>query len=272
MNRKRILPAVLAFFILASFSAGCSGSPAAALGETSAPAPSSAAALPPSSLPAGPESTPASSAAPAVQSSVAPVSSAAPRSTAQRLSDAVAALKANKAVTQFTVSHSGTQIAVLRDGGDYMLACSVLSVRTGKEAAVAAVPKGNLYDPAWSFGDKYLAVQSGTAVLRTTYLLLTGSLKLKTQVKNTGMVWSPDSARAAFSVVNKVKPAVEMELGGTTDIMLLNADTLRSQTVLKAGSGELYTPEKWDASGLSVMKYTLPGNEQSTVRITKFPE
>ena len=263
MNFKSALSVLLSCLAIASFSAGCAGSVSC---PATAPVSSALAGSSPPSVAQDPES----SRAPAVsvpESSAAPVSS---QNTAESFAAAAARLKSDKTVTQFAVSHGKNRAAVIRDKGSHTLAFSLLSAETGKETAVAAVPEGNLYDPVWSFDDRYLAVEEGTSVLRTTYFLrpVTGGLRAK--VENTGMVWSPDSERVALAVVNKTRPVVDLELDGTTDIQILNVGTMKLQTVLRAGADVMYSPAKWDASGLTVTKTTLLGNEQSAVKVTKF--
>lgn len=143
---------------------------------------------------------------------------------------------------------------------------SVTDTKSGRETAVPSI-SGNLYDPKWSFDDKYLIVEEGTANLHTAHLLAASSLKENAAMKVTAAIWAPSGEYLAVSRVNQLKPTVDMELDGTTDIFLIHADTLAEKLLLKADSDTLYTPEKWDGINLYVRKSSLKSGKSETVRV-----
>ena len=141
---------------------------------------------------------------------------------------------------------------------------SVIDTKSGRETAVPSI-SGNLYDPKWSFDDKYLIVEEGTAIRHTTHLLIASTLREKAALGVTAAIWASSGDYLAISKVNNLRPTVEMELDGTTDIFLVNADTLGEKLFLKANADTLYTPEKWDGTNLYVRKSSLISNKSETV-------
>ncbi len=180
-------------------------------------------------------------------------------------SEQIAALRCGASVSQFEVSHHSAQIAVIRKTGDEMR-FSVIDTKSGQETVVPSI-SGNLYDPKWSFDDKYLIVEEGTANLHTSHLLTAATLGEKAAFKVTAAIWAPSCEFLAVSRVNKLRPTVDMELDGTTDIFLINADTLGETLLLKADADTLYTPEKWDGVNLYVRKSSLTSGKSETVRV-----
>ncbi len=208
------------------------------------------------------------SSVPASEIQQAPPSSADSKPQADRLASTVKKLKNDKTVEQYEVSHNSMLIAVIRRENDELGSFSLLNVSEEKEIPIPAVEKGNLYDPKWSFDDKYVSVEEGTAVQHNTFVLDPSSLKIRTQIGNTGMVWAPDSETAAFSTVNReIKPVIEMELDGTADLTIYNLDSLKSKRILKGTANIMYRPEKWDKSGLYVNKSTLNPNKTEIITV-----
>lgn len=182
------------------------------------------------------------------------------------LSPAISALKANKNVKQYAVSHSGQKIAVIKKNaaGEYDL---FVMTASGKKSDRIAKVSGMLYDPKWSFDDKYLSVENGTAVLKETDIITVSALKKRWAVQNTGMVWAKKSESIAFSVVNpSVKRAVATELDGATDVIVYNIDTIKYKRIIKADPHYDYRPLKWDGSGLSIQKSALIGGKTETLK------
>lgn len=243
--------------------------------ESSVP-PSAASAAESSAAPSPAPSAAESSSAPSPESSQAessslPPSSAKPASGSESSggkavpspSEQIAALRQDSSVSQFEVSHHSGQIAVARKAGDVM-SFSVIDTKSGRETAVPSI-SGNLYDPKWSFDDKYLIVEEGTAIRHTTHLLIASTLREKAALGVTAAIWASSGDYLAISKVNQLKPTVEMELDGTTDVFLYHADTLSEKLLLKADSDTLYTPEKWDGANLYVRKSSLTSNTSETV-------
>lgn len=146
---------------------------------------------------------------------------------------------------------------------------SVIDTKSGQETAVPSI-SGNLYDPKWSSDDKYLIVEEGTAHLHTTHLLTASTLREKASFKVTAAIWAPSGDYLAVSKVNKLRPTVEMELGGTTDIFLINADTLGEKLFLKADADTLYTPVKWEGINLYIQKFSLTSDKSETACLKVF--
>ena len=180
-------------------------------------------------------------------------------------SEQISALRRDASVSQFEVSHHSGLIAVTRNPG-YQMSFSVIDTKSGREIALPSIT-GNLYDPKWSFDDKYLIVEEGTAHRHTTHLLVASTLREKAAFGVTAAIWASSGDYLAISKVNKLRPTVEMELDGTTDIFLINADTLVEKLFLRADSDTLYTPEKWDGTNLTVRKFSLTANKSETVRV-----
>lgn len=216
---------------------------------------------------------PSSAAVSSAEASSVPTSSAEPASTpassgkkaVPSASEQISALRNDASVSQFEVSHRSAQIAVIRKK-EVQMSFSVTDTKTGKETAVPTV-SGNLYNPRWSFDDHYLIVEEGTANLHSTHLLTASTLREKAVFQDTAAIWAPSGEFLAVSRVNQLKPTVDMELDGTTDIFRINADTMAEKLLLKADSNTLYTPEKWDGINLYVRKSSLESGKSETVRI-----
>jgi Tol biopolymer transport system component len=205
-------------------------------------------------------------AAPKTQSAmVLPSDSESVSSVQSDLNTAVNQLKSDKSVEQYEVSHNSAKIAIIKTTGNE-LNLSVLTLASNQEIKIAEIT-GNLYDPKWSYDDKYFTVNEGTSILRNTYVLYSDSLKIKNQVANTGMLWAPYSESIAFAIVNKVRPAVDIELDGTTDIYIYDMDHLKSRSILKATKYFMYSPIKWDKSGLYISKDPFNNNKSDTVKL-----
>jgi Tol biopolymer transport system component len=185
---------------------------------------------------------------------------------ASPLSSVVSALKADKNVRQYAVSHGGQKIAVVKknSGGEYDL--YIMTAANKKLDKVAKV-SGMLYDPQWSYDDKYLSVEDGTGALKETDIVTVSALKKRWGVQNTGMVWAQKSESVAFSVVNPaVKQAVETELDGATDVIVYNMDTIKYKRIIKADARYDYRPLKWDGSGLVIQQASLVGGKTETLK------
>lgn len=177
------------------------------------------------------------------------------------LTSAVASVKAEKTVKQYTVSHSGQKIAFIKKGTGDAFALCVMTVADKKLIKVAKL-SGMLYDPKWSYDDKYLSVEDGTAVTKVTHIVTVSTLRNRWAVQNTGMVWAKKSESIAFSVVNpSVKQVVETELDGATDVIVYNIDTIKYKRIIKADARYDYQPAKLDGTELTVKRSSLVGGK-----------
>ncbi|MDR3552980.1 MAG: hypothetical protein P4L75_07640 [Clostridia bacterium] len=194
-----------------------------------------------------------------------PICSAASPKTSSNLSAIVASLKKDKNVKQYTVSRDSKEVAVVKEVATDKARLYVIIVSSKKQNATNVT--GMLYDPKWSYNDQYISVEDGTAVLHKTHIVTASTFRRHLTVVDTGMVWAYKSNVIAFAVVNKIKPAKDIELNGTTDIIVYNMSTLKYRRVLKATSEILYTPVKWDKNGLWVDKSFLNGKKSVTVKL-----
>lgn len=202
-----------------------------------------------------------------VPCTAAAANAAAPKTAASAAASLVAGLKKDASVTDFTVSHSGTKIAVTRRKGDTST-LSILTVATRKEAVVPmSGSQMSLHGPAWSFDDRYVSVHDGTAAMNLLYVADASAMRrrLTVSVVN-GIVWAPASHSFAFVQTDPSVPqAVATELDGATQLKIYNMDTLIWHRYERAKPPYDYSVRSWTSKGLAVDRYTLPGNARTAL-------
>lgn len=184
---------------------------------------------------------------------------------ASRLSSIESALKRDKAVAGYAVSHDASEIAVARtakNGGSF----SILAVSSGRESAVPmSGAYMNLYSPAWSYDDRYVLVNDGTAVQHAVYVIDPVQMRRRLTVAVAGAVlWAPASHSFAFLDVDPAVPLVlETELDGAEQLKVYNVDTLIWHRYVHPDPRYVYTLRGWSAAGLAVDRYELPGEAKT---------
>lgn len=84
----------------------------------------------------------------------------------------------------------------------------------------------------WSPDGKYVIADSGTSVCRSGYVVGTEGRKLLYKIGYIGEpFWSPDSKYIAIAQENEIKAIVETELDGTTDIYLLDIESMEKRVI-----------------------------------------
>lgn len=118
----------------------------------------------------------------------------------------------------------------------------------------------HFYDITWSPDDKYITVNKGTSNLYETLILSYESWELLDSITNGGdPVWSPDSSKIAFAILNDKKPEIPIELEGTFNIVLYDIETKQLEPLLEADNDFSYLPNSWDEGGLYYTKLYLDG-------------
>ena len=165
-----------------------------------------------------------------------------------------AALKADKNASDILLSKDKSQVAFLKNTEDYQAQMYLWKVGEAKEEPVEGAG-GNLYDLKWSPDGKYITVNEGTSTVYGTIIIDSVSLSTVDRITNTGgPVWSPDSARLAFAVLNNKKPIVAVEWDGTCDLMIYDLKTKITEVVQAAENNFYYSPKSWDKDGLRYEK------------------
>jgi hypothetical protein len=201
----------------------------------------------------------------------APACSTAKPSAKSNLSSIVASLKQDKNVSEYAVSHNSDKIAVIRTNAQGSRSAYVITVANKKQQLVQITEFSVLHSFIWSYNDKYLSIIDGTTTGQTVYILNASNLTKHLTVCSAcgdGMVWSYGSNVAAFSVINTaVKPVIDSDLGGGTDIIIYNIDTLKYRRVIKANPQYEYNPAKWNKDGLSIDKWDIVSNKKTTLTL-----
>lgn len=176
-----------------------------------------------------------------------------------------AALLSDENIDDITWSDDKSFVLFTKDVGDYERHFFIWRTDEEEAAEIGGIA-GNLYGITLSPDNRYATVNEGTSVVRGTFLLTSDDMQVTGRFTNTGgPVWSPDSKKIAFAVVNDKKPAVDIETDGTCDIMIYSVETGTKETVMEADSDFLLDPLSWDDRGLAVRKNYLDGRDAETV-------
>lgn len=140
----------------------------------------------------------------------------------------------------------------------------IWKVGQAEEKQVAGII-GNLYDISWSPNNKYVTLNEGTSVLYETFIILVNDMEVLDKVVCTGgPIWSMDSNSILFAILNDKKPTVDLELDGTTDLMVYDLNLMRKEIILEASNDYMYNPVSWDEEGIKYKKEYFDGSETET--------
>jgi len=163
-------------------------------------------------------------------------------------------LKSDKNAADISWSKDKSRVAFLKNTEDYEAQMYLWNVGEARENKVAGA-SGNLYDLKWSPDSRFVTVNEGTSTVYETLIIDPDNLAIADRIVNAGgPVWSPDSARLAFAVLNNKKPVVAVEWDGTCDLMIYDLKTKKSEVVLAAENDFYYSPKSWGKDGLRYEK------------------
>jgi len=168
--------------------------------------------------------------------------------------DIQASLKKDKKVEDITWAKDNSMVVFTKYIDDFEKQLYIWNVGEESEKQIEGV-SGNLYDINYSPDDKYITVNEGTSSVYETIIITTEDFKIVDRVVNTGgPVWSPDSKKIAFAVVNDKEPIIPMELSGTTDLMIYDIKVNIKPVVLEANNYFFLSPVSWEENGLKYEK------------------
>lgn len=195
----------------------------------------------------------------------APALRAEAKTSGSALSSIETALKADKSVADYAVSHDAARIAVARRRGDTS-ALFILTVATRRESAVPmSGSQMCLYGTAWSFDDRYVSVHDGTAAMNLLYVVDASAMRRRLTVNVVSdIVWAPASRSFAFMQTDPSVPQViATELDGAEQLKIYNMDTLIWHRYIRPDPRYVYTLRSWSSAGLAADRYALPGDEKT---------
>ncbi|MFA6807987.1 MAG: hypothetical protein WCR27_03230 [Eubacteriales bacterium] len=170
-------------------------------------------------------------------------------------------LEENENIAEVTWSEDKTCVFFTKDIGNYVRQLYQWKAGETNENQVKGV-SGNLYDITQSDDGKYITVNEGTGTIYTTIIISVEDLLLVEEIVNVGgPVWSPDSDKLAFAVLNDKKPSIDMEWDGTSDLLIYNIKSKGKEIVLVADNDFNYNPISWDENGLKYEKNYLDGRK-----------
>lgn len=178
------------------------------------------------------------------------------------------ALEKDKSIADITWSEDNTYVFFTKEVGDFERKLYMWRVGENTSKQIEGV-SGNLYEISKSTDGRYITVNEGTSTIYSTIIISVDGLKVMDQVVNTGgPIWSPDSDKIAFSVLNNKKPSVDIEWDGTCDLMIYDINTKEKTVVIKAENDFYYTPKSWDEKGLKYEKFYFDGRETEELTYT----
>lgn len=163
-------------------------------------------------------------------------------------------LEKDKIIEDVTWSKDNSMVVFTKDIDGFEKQLYIWSVGEESEKQIEGV-SGNLYDINYSPNDKYITVNEGTSSVYETIIITTEDFKIVDRVVSTGgPVWSPNSEKIAFAVLNDKEPIIPMELSGTTDLMIYDINENTKTVVVEAENDFSYIPLVWDKNGLKYEK------------------
>ncbi|MBU7006014.1 DUF3298 domain-containing protein [Phosphitispora fastidiosa] len=163
-------------------------------------------------------------------------------------------LKSDKNAADISWSKNKSRVAFFKNTEDYEVQMYLWNVGEARENKVAGA-SGNLYDLKWSPDSRFVTVNEGTSTVYETLIIDPDNLTIADKIVNAGgPVWSPDSARLAFAVLNNKKPIVAVEWDGTCDLVIYDLKTKNADVILAAENDFYYSPKSWDKGGLRYEK------------------
>lgn len=122
----------------------------------------------------------------------------------------------------------------------------------------------------WSPNSEYVLADAGSSIVRQGYIINTKDCNFIDTISYIGTVyWSPDSKWIALGEESNIKPEVDIELGGTVDLLIYNILTKEKKYIAKGTAEYQYFPDKWDEDGLSYVKayFTDPDNQELMIYV-----
>lgn len=169
--------------------------------------------------------------------------------------DIQAILQADEKVEEIAWSIDNIQVFFTKDIGDYQFQLYTWKVGEEKEKEIKGI-NGNLYDLTFSPDNIYITINEGTSNVYETIIISVEDIAIVDRIVNTGgPIWSIDSKQIAFAILNDKQPSIEIELSGTSDIMLFDIGSKTQTIILEADNNFMYQPISWDETGLKYGKY-----------------
>lgn len=164
------------------------------------------------------------------------------------------ALKKDEKIADIIWSKDNSMVAFTKYIDDFEKQLYIWNILEESEKQIEGV-SGNLYEIRFSPNDKYITVNEGTSNVYETIIITIEDFKIVDRVVNAGgPVWSPDSQKIAFAVLNDKEPIIPMELSGTTDLMIYDIKANIKPVVLEANNYFILSPVYWDKNGLKYEK------------------
>ena len=175
-----------------------------------------------------------------------------PANKSGNLDTILTSLRKNAEVQDYVCSHNSKEIAVIYSKGEQE-SFAVISTQTGQETTIKdkdLTGSLNLYSPEWSYDDAYLSVSEGTCVVHRTFVIDASTQKKRDELRNTGMVWAANQNRIVFAAIDEsIRPVVETELSGSSELMCYNASTKQKTTIVSPSPKYVYNPISFDGTG-----------------------
>ena len=167
-------------------------------------------------------------------------------------------LRNNTEVQDYVCSHNSKEIAVIYSKGEQE-SFAIISTQTGQKTTIKdndLTGSLNLYSPEWSYDDAYLSVSEGCCVMHRTFVIDASAQKKCYAFGNTEMVWATNQNRIIYATVDEsIKPVVETELSGSSELMCYNAATKQKTTIISPNPKYLYNPISFDGTGNRLIYY-----------------
>ncbi|HSH36225.1 hypothetical protein, partial [Schnuerera sp.] len=137
----------------------------------------------------------------------------------------------------------------------------------GKDREIEGI-FGNLYGIDWSNDGRYLIVNEGTKIVKTTYLVSMEEFEIVASIPTIGnVIWSPDSTKLLIGAENNKDRAVGADLSGTIDLAIYFVKNKAVKPLLEADEHMDYWPEYWDEeNNIGYRKVTEDGEEKLSIK------
>lgn len=173
------------------------------------------------------------------------------------------------------LSYSKRKMAIVQEikkNGGKVDEIGVYSEADKKLTNVKEVTTADCRALAWSYNDKFLAVDSGSTMEGKIYIIDMSTYQQKLEVENAGYMWSTDNDYLAVSTIdNTMKSEVATKLDGATGMTVYNMDTLKKHLVLSASASYVYEPLTLDSNKIIITRM-IPIRCSMTTVTSKLPK
>lgn len=135
-------------------------------------------------------------------------------------------------------------------GKDGEKVLSIYNREKGEEKEVKGL-EGILQDIQWSNDGRYLVVDEGDALVKTTYIIDANKYRVIDDIKTIGKtIWSPDSKKLLIGAENNKKRVMKNGLSGTIDLAIYYLWSEEVETFLEADEDIDYYPKYWQQDNI----------------------